>query len=71
MYYENFNPFLFRAIRQKYRSQDEFARVVGKSQALISYIVNGERKLETAEKRRWAELLDRPVEELFGETVEA
>jgi len=66
MYYENFNAILFKAIRQKYRSQDEFARAMGVSQAFVSYIVNGEQPLAEKRKLKWAAALDSSVEELFG-----
>jgi len=70
LYYPNFNAVLFRAIHQKYRSQDAFAKVVGCSQSSVSYIVLGEHSISDENKRCWADALDSTVEELFGEAVE-
>jgi plasmid maintenance system antidote protein VapI len=65
------HPFLWRAIRKKFRTQYAFAAHIGVSTGWVSLIVNGVHKLDDKEKSRWAEALDSTVEELFGDGAPA
>jgi len=48
-------------------TQEEAAKAVGLSRSAISLIESGERKLETLELKRLAELYERPTSDFTGE----
>jgi transcriptional regulator with XRE-family HTH domain len=48
-------------------SQDEVARTVGLSRSAISLIESGQRKVDTLELKKLAEIYQRPVSDLTGE----
>lgn len=54
------------AIVQKYGSQAVFSQVIGKPQSYISQVVTAKIEPSDAEKRLWAKLLGKPVDDLFG-----
>lgn len=53
------------AILTKYGCQGDFAINLRVHESLVSRVIRGRRSLPPEEQARWAEALDRPVDELF------
>lgn len=58
-------PNLKAAIFTVFGSQADFARVLRVHESDVSRVVRGRRSLPLEEKKRWAMVLDRPVDDLF------
>lgn len=65
MYHQR-NLELKLAILERYSSQRNFAQVIGISENDLSRIVQGRQKLSRDKQGRWAMLLNRKQEQLFG-----
>ena len=62
-----YNRDLWLAILMKYGRQWRFADAIGVTDSYISQVIVGRKPLSDAEKKRWAELLGKPVKELWRE----
>jgi len=60
------NMSLLGALREKNLSQKEFARLVGDHETLISRVVRGHWNLDEKRKIKYAKILKKKPEELFG-----
>ena len=61
------NPALRNAIMEQYITQGQFAKAARVDEAIISRIVRGKRKATLNQKEKFAELLNKPMEELFND----
>ena len=52
-------------ILEKYRYQADFADEVGTDEATLSRVLRGRRKLNDNQKKKWANILDCHVSEIF------
>ena len=60
---------VWEAIRAEKLTQREFARLIGMNEALVSKVVTGRLNLDQTEQVKWAKVLKRRVEDLFGEAA--
>ena len=59
---------LLVAIRERGMRQVDFARAVGDHHTFISRVINGWANLDPERKRRYAEVLGKPIDDLFPES---
>jgi len=57
---------LLTAIRERGMRQVDFAKAVGDHFTFVSRVVNGWINLDPARQEKYARVLGKPVEELFG-----
>ncbi|MFC1591454.1 XRE family transcriptional regulator [Thermodesulfobacteriota bacterium] len=57
---------LKKLIVENYKSQSDFAIAAKVSDAFVSRVINGRKKLSAKDKSRWSALLDCTVEDIFG-----
>ena len=50
----------------KFGTQTDFSHALNIDETVVSRIINGRRELDSATQKKWAALLECPVEELFG-----
>jgi plasmid maintenance system antidote protein VapI len=53
-------------IIERFRTQADFAAVIGTHEAVISKVVNNRRRLPVEEQAKWAKKLGTTAEELFS-----
>lgn len=53
-------------IIDKFGTQSDFAQALNNADGVVSKVVRGRRDLDQAEQKRWADLLEADVGDLFG-----